>query len=278
MLATVNSIQIVKRVEDLLEQCAKVEKSKIIQSCIQLLSLINEESHPKAKDFYKTKIIQYWETIKQDILTTPLKLSNALFVIENPLQIDFGKILNVADDNQKEILALHFKSVAAAIWPNEFETFSSDNREEELIDSLFDSLISIEHLQDPTKTPASIIQNLTSNKPLLDKTKNFADALTQGNLDPQKVLNQILRKVTALQELMGSDENIEELKTIIEQTKDKPFDFSSVLMLIYRLKQSGVLKYFAEHRLLEHVPEQAKNIPGYANVLKLLSQECPEEN
>lgn len=276
-----DSAQMVKRikqVEDLLEQCVKIEPSETTQKIIQLFSLVNENSHKHAKEFYTKLIVNYWKTIKENILKTPFELENSVFVIEPPLKIEFGKILSVANNEQKQILALHFKAIASSIWPSEFP--ESDTKEADMIDSLFESLMSMEHLQDPQKTPASVIQHLGANKDLLNKAKDFMEAMTNKSLSPRKVLEYIVKKVDSLQESLGTDDNIEELKTIIADTKDKPLDYMTAFQLLVRLKQTGFFKYFLQHRddILDNIPIEAKELPVCSDVLNLLSQECHEEN
>jgi len=266
-----DSVRIVKRVEDCLEQCNKVEKSETIKKCIQLLSLVNEESHEKAKKFYKEKITSYWKTIKDDLDKEPLKLSNSTFVIEHPLQVDFGKILDAASPEQKSVLALHFKSVAASIWPDEFP--EPQNREAIQIDAFLENLKAFGFSQDPNSDPQGVIKNLKENTVLINQSKEICQAMASGNLDIFKTLDHCLKKLEETK--VSSANDMEELKSLIDYMRDRPLDAVTALNVMIKLRKLDAIKLLKDNRkqVLENIPEEAKNSSTTTDVLNLLFSE-----
>ena len=271
----VNSVKILKRMEDFLEQCNKIEKSEIIKKCIQLLSLVNEDSHEKVIEFYRAKITSYWETIKQDINKNPLELSNSTFVIEHPLKVDFDKILKAATPEQKIILTFHFKSVAARIWPEEFP--ETPGREAAQIDALFESLIAFGNSQGPSANSESVIKNLKEYSPLINQSKAICSAMTSGDLDIFKSLEHCLKRLEETKST--SDQSIEELKSLVKDMKENPLDMMMMVNVVTRLKQLEELKHLKVNKsvIFQSLPEEAKKSSTTKDVLNLFFPEEQEE-
>jgi hypothetical protein len=276
-------ITIIKKVEDLLQQCLKIDKTENTQKCAQLLQLINENSHTKAIHFYHNKIESFWETIKQDIKKDPFELKNSLFVFEKPLEVDFGRVIEKSSKEQKIILGFHFRSVASLIWPSEFDANECQNREEELIDTIFHNIALLEHANDTEKTAGSVLKNISANSDLMDATKEFLGAIMSRNINPNKILEYILKKVEIIEKEKKSDENVEELKTIVHQMKDKPCDLFTAFDLIRQLSKTNAFKYFKNNQkeILDNIPNDVKclvDTGALSDVVSFLNQECVEEN
>lgn len=278
-----DDVKIIKKVEDLLEQCLKIEQSESVQKCFQLLKLVNSNAHPKAIKFYKNKIYNYWKSIKNDIRVPIENFTEKFFVIEYPLQVDFSQIFEKSTDKQKSILSCHFLSIAALIWPDEFQEIEDKGEEEDLINSIFENLAKMEHLQCPEKTAASVIQHLSQNTELLNDTQKFAQTMRTGDEERQKkVLNHIIQKVNNIEEI-ENDQNFTELKNILNQLKDRPLNAATAFDLLRQFAFTGAFRYFRENQkeIIENIPAEAKSLVdqvAVSDVYSMLTRECQSEN
>jgi hypothetical protein len=270
-------VKILQKTEDLVHQCSKLDDSKNIKQVAALFKLINNTTREKALNFYTEKIQSYIESIKQHLLKKECVFLNGTFCLENPLEINFNKIFEKANDQEKEILLSHFEGIAQLLWPEEFQPAPS--KEKKLIDDIFNSLASLQHIEE--KTPSHILQNIGKNTVLVDQTKSFISAVTSGSADPHVLLDHILKKIEDNEEAR-ENESVEELKSIVVQAREKgkSLDVFQAIQIIRQLIATKSFKYFMENRqeILENIPEEAKNLVKFNPEIEQLIKNANQDD
>jgi hypothetical protein len=276
MIEKETKIKILQKTEDLIEQCLKLDDSKNIKQCLALFKLVNNNTHEKAINFYSEKVIDYITNIKEHLLQKKHPFTDPTFCLENPLEINFNTIFEKAKEDQREILFSHFSGIARLMWPEDFQP--SPSKEEKLIDDIFTSLASLQHIEE--KTPSHILKNIGKNTQLVDQTKAFIAAVTSGSADPHVLLDHIIKKIDNTEEAR-ENENVEELKSIVLQAREKgnSYDILHAIQTIRQLASTKSFKYFMENKeeILENIPEEAKNLvkftPEFENLIQQATQE-----
>ena len=262
-------IKILQKTEDLIKQCMKLDDSDGIKYCHKIFNCVNNNPTEKARGVYVEKVFQYWSLIKEN-LKNKEPFQNSTFSLEFPLEINFTKILEQADDTEKDILYSHMNGIATLLWPDEFE--SEPSFEEKIVEDIFQSLESLQHIEN--KTPGHILKSISSNTDLMTKTKTFIEAVSTGKANPHVLLDNILKKVDTKEETKDN-ENIEELKTIVLKAREKGnrLDLIDAIQIVRQLIATKSFKYFMENKeeILENIPEEAKR-----HIIKLNSSNISE--